>query len=89
MDVAARKEGTPTIDRMSIMTTDTAVSARSMRKSIMSSYGHQSYYQTILDLREGEFSMAPEMLVDQSRISMIIEAICTQGVRQCLQTFFV
>lgn len=60
-------------DRMSIMTTDTAVTARSMRESIMSLYGHQSYYQIILDPREGNFDMAPEMLVDQSRISMIIE----------------
>lgn len=73
MAVPASKDGTSAIDRMSIMTTDTAVSARSMRESIMSLYGHQSYYQTILDPREGEFAMAPEMLVDQSRISMIIE----------------
>ena len=60
-------------DRMSIMTTDTAISARSMRESIMSLYGHRSYYQIILDPREGEFGMAPEVQVDHSRISMIIE----------------
>lgn len=73
MAVPASKDGTSAIDRMSIMTTDTVVSARSMRESIMSLYGHQSYYQTILDPREGEFAMAPEVLVDQSRISLIIE----------------
>ena len=41
MAVPASKDGTPAIDRMSIMTTDAAVSARSMRESIMSLYGHQ------------------------------------------------
>ena len=60
-------------DRMSIMTTDTAMTARSMRESIMSLYGHQSYYQIILDPREGSFDIAPEMLIDHSTISMIIE----------------
>ena len=61
------------IDRMSVMTTDTAVSARSMTESIMSLYGHQSYYAMILDPREGKFEMAPELPVDHSRISTIIE----------------
>ena len=73
MSIPVSKDGTPANDRMSIMTTDTAMSARSMRESIMSLYGHQSYYQIILDPREGEFDMAPEVLVDHSRISMIIE----------------
>lgn len=73
MTIPARNQGKLAIDRMSIMTTDTARSARSTTESIMSLYGHQSYYQLILDPREGEFDMAPEMLVDHSRISMIIE----------------
>ena len=73
MIIPASNRGDSASDRMSIMTTDTAVTARSMRESIMSLYGHQSYYQIILDPREGNFDMAPEMLVDQSRISMIIE----------------
>ena len=73
MTIPRSKLGNPAVDRMSIMTTDTAMSARSMRESIMSLYGHRSYYQIILDPREGKFDVAPEMLVDQSRISMIIE----------------
>ena len=73
MTIPTSSQDDTAVDRMSIMTTDTAISARSMRESIMSLYGHQSYYQIILDPREGEFEMAPEMLVDDSRISMIIE----------------
>lgn len=73
MTIPASNQGKLAIDRMSIMTTDAAMSARSTTESIMSLYGHQSYYQLILDSREGEFDMAPEMLVDHSRISMIIE----------------
>lgn len=73
MTIPTSNLGNPAVDRISIMTTDTAMSARSMRESIMSLYGHRSYYQIILDPREGEFDIAPEMLVDQSRISMIIE----------------
>ena len=71
--VPANTHGNAANDRMSIMTTDTAISARSMRESIMSLYGHRSYYQIILDPREGDFCMAPEVQVDHSRISMIIE----------------
>lgn len=71
--IPASNHVNPAIDRMSIMTTDTAVSARLVRESIMSLYGHQSYYQIILDPRKGAFDVAPEMLVDHSRISMIIE----------------
>ena len=73
MTIPASTRGESATDRMSIMTTDTAVTARSMRESIMSLYGHQSYYQIILDPREGNFDMAPETMVDHSRISMIIE----------------
>lgn len=73
MTIPASTRGNSATDRMSIMTTDTAVTARSMRESIMSLYGHQSYYHIILDPREGKFDMAPETLVDHSRISMIIE----------------
>lgn len=73
MTIPASSHSSLAIDRTSIMTTDTAMSARSMAESIMSLYGHQSYYQLILDPREGRFDMAPEMLVDFSRISTIIE----------------
>ena len=73
MTVPTSSDGNAVIDRMSVMTTDTAVSARSMTESIMSLYGHQSYYAMILDPREGKFDMAPEMLVDHTRISTIIE----------------
>ena len=78
---ASNRRDSPT-DRMSIMTTDTAMTARSMRESIMSLYGHQSYYQIILDPREGNFEMAPEMLIDHSRISMIIEDHLHPNTRQ-------
>ena len=73
MTIPTSNLGNSAVDRMSIMTTDTAMSARSMRESIMSLYGHRSYYQIITDPREGGFDIAPEMPVDQSRISMIIE----------------
>ena len=73
MIIPASNRGDSASDRISIMTTDTSVTARSMRESIMSLYGHQSYYQIILDPREGNFDMALETLVDHSRISMIIE----------------
>ena len=73
MIIPASHRGDSATDRMSIMTTDTSATARSMRESIMSLYGHQSYYQIILDPREGNFDMAPETIVDHSRISMIIE----------------
>ena len=73
MIIPASNRGDSATDRMSIMTTDTSMTARSMRESIMSLYGHQSYYRIILDPREGNFDMAPETLVDHSRISMIIE----------------
>ena len=73
MTIPTSNLGNSAVDRMSIMTTDTAMSARSMRESIMSLYGHRSYYQIIMDPREGGFDIAPEMPVDQSRISMIIE----------------
>ena len=73
MIIPGSTRGDSATDRTSIMTTDTAVTARSMRESIMSLYGHQSYYQIILDPREGHFDMAPETMIDHSRISMIIE----------------
>ncbi|CAF9921207.1 hypothetical protein IMSHALPRED_005110 [Imshaugia aleurites] len=73
MTIRTSSHGNVVSDRMSIMTTDTAVSARSMREPIMRLYGHQSYYQIILDPREGKFDMTPEILVDHTRISMIIE----------------
>ena len=63
----------PAVNRMSINVVDTADSARSTRDSILSLYGHRSYYQKILDPREAPFDMALEMQVDYSRISRIIE----------------
>ena len=61
------------INRMSIRVVDTADSARSIRDSILSLYGHRSYYHKILDPREGPFAMALEMQADYSRVSRIIE----------------
>ena len=63
----------PAINRMSISSVDTADSARSTRDSILSLYGHRSYYQKILDPREGPFAMALEMQADCSRVSRIID----------------
>ena len=63
----------PAVNRMSINVVDTADSARSTRDSILSLYGHRSYYQKILDPREAPFDMALEMQVDYFRISRIIE----------------
>ena len=63
----------PAVNRMSIRVVDTADSARSTRDSILSLYGHRSYYHKILDPREGPFAMALEMQVDYSRVSRIID----------------
>ena len=57
------------MNRMSIRIVDFADSAR----SILSLYGHRSYYHKILDPREGPFAMALEMQADYSRVSRIIE----------------
>ena len=61
------------VNRMSIRVVDTADWARSTRDSILSLYGHRSYYHKILDPREGPFAMALEMQADYSRVSRIIE----------------
>ena len=61
------------VNRMSIRVVDTADSARSTRDSILSLYGHRSYYHKILDPRQGPFAMALEMQADYSRVSRIIE----------------
>ena len=63
----------PAVKRMSIRVVDTADSARSTRDSILSLYGHRSYYQKILDPREAPFAMALEMQADYARVSRIIE----------------
>lgn len=70
---SASEDDIPAIDRRSIRTTDTAASARSMTQAIMSLYGHQSDDQNILAPRKGEFAVAPEMPVDQSEVSVIVE----------------
>jgi hypothetical protein len=64
---------------MSIKVVDTAESARSTRDSILSLYGHLSYYEKILDPREGAFAMALEMQTDHSRASTIIESHLDQS----------
>ena len=51
----------PAVNRMSIRVVDTADLARSTRDSILSLYGHRSYYHKILDPREGPFAMALEL----------------------------
>lgn len=63
----------PAVNRMSIRVVDTANSVRSTRDSILSLYGHRSYYDKILDPREGPFAMALEIQADYSRVSRIIE----------------
>ncbi len=63
----------PAVNRMSIRSVDTTDSARSTRDSILSLYGHRSYYQKILDPREGPFAMALELQADYSRVSRIID----------------
>ena len=63
----------PAVNRMYIRVVDTADSARSTRDSILSLYGHRSYYQIILDPREAPFAMALELQVDYARVSRIIE----------------
>ena len=85
--IPANTHGNAVNDRMSIMTTDTASSARSMRESIMSLYGHRSYYQIILDPREGVFGMAPEVQVDHPGYQRSLKIISIQWIRCILQTF--
>ena len=63
----------PAVNRMSIGFVDTADLARSTRNSILSLYGHRSYYHKILDPREGPFAMALELQADYSRVSRIID----------------
>ena len=63
----------PAVNRMSINVVDRADSARSTRDSILSLYGHRSYYQKILDPREAPFEIALEMQADYARVSRIIE----------------
>ncbi len=63
----------PAINRMSIRVVDTADKARSTRDSILSLYGHRSYYYKILDPREEPFAMALELQADYSRASRIID----------------
>ena len=63
----------PAVNRMSIRVVDTADSARSTRDSILSLYGHRSYYHKILDPREGPFALALELQADYSRVSRIID----------------
>ena len=63
----------PAVKRMSISVVDTADSARSTRDSILSLYGHRSYYHKILDPREEPFAMALELQADYSRVSRIID----------------
>ena len=61
------------INRMSIRVVDTADLARSTRDSILSLYGHSSYYQEILDPHEGSFAMDLELQADYSQVSRIID----------------
>ena len=63
----------PAVNRMSINVVDTADSARSTRDSILSLYGHRSYYQKILDPRGAPSAMALELQADYARVSRIIE----------------
>ena len=63
----------PAVNRMSIRVVDTADSARATRHSILSLYGHRSYYHKILDPGEGPFAMALELQADYSRVSRIID----------------
>ena len=59
--------------RMSLTSVDIARSARWIRDSILSLYGHQSYYEEIVNPREGNFVTALETQADPFRVSMIIE----------------
>ncbi|KAK3173767.1 hypothetical protein OEA41_007099 [Lepraria neglecta] len=59
--------------RMSLTSVDIARSARWTRDSILSLYGHQSYYEEIMNPREGNFVTAVETQADPFRVSMIIE----------------
>ena len=71
--IATDSSNDPAVNRMSVRVVDTADSARSTRDSILSLYGHRSYYQKILDPREAPFAMALELQVDYARVSRIIE----------------
>lgn len=66
MIIPASNHSSPAIARISILTSDTAHVDE--RKSIMGFKGNISYYQIILDPRKGGFDMAPEKLIDHSRI---------------------
>ena len=73
MMISTDSSNDPAVNRMSIRVIDTADSARSTRDSILSLYGHRSYYQKILDPREAPFAMALELQADYVRVSRIIE----------------
>lgn len=71
------------LDRLSIASTDIADQAQSIRHSILSLYGHQSYYERILEPRHSDGNSANlgdidpdvyyQLEANQSRASMVIE----------------
>ena len=63
----------PAVNRMSINVVHIADSARSTRDSMLSLYGHRSYYQKILDPRKAASAMALELQADYARVSRIID----------------
>ncbi|KAL9608907.1 MAG: hypothetical protein Q9167_006288 [Letrouitia subvulpina] len=71
--VALLAEDVPAMYRLSIGSLDISHAARSMRNSILSFYGRESYYAKILAPRETSFYLAQESQFDLSRESQVIE----------------
>lgn len=80
MIVPSSSEADTALNRMSIQVVDTSREARSTRDSILSMYERLSYYERILEPREGSFENTQETMVDQSRVSRIIEGCIEDGL---------
>ena len=67
-------------NRISIRVAETADLARSTRESILSLYGHSSYYEENLDPHEGSFATAIELQADYSQVTRIIDEHLDDGL---------
>ncbi|KAI4157271.1 MAG: hypothetical protein LQ342_008435 [Letrouitia transgressa] len=71
--IAPLAEDSLEMNRLSIGSLDFSSTARSIRNSILSFYGRESYYAKILAPRETSFYSAQESRFDFSRASQVIE----------------
>lgn len=69
----ANGDANAAISRMSIRSTDSSSSARSIRDSILSLWSHDSDVEKILGSCEGSQGVGPEEQIDHPRVSRLIE----------------